>query len=211
MSVLFCTPMYGAMCWEPYFKSALILKEELTLAGFKHDFLTTTNESLVTRARNTSAATFLKTDYDSLMFIDGDIEFHVEHIHKLWQMNTDVAVAAYPWKKKEQKNVTAWKDGQLVETEKMDGVTEVDYAGTGFMMIKRGVFERMKEAYPFFKHTEGNIGDCWAFFDTAVEDGIYLSEDYFFCKRWRELGGKIMLDPSINLVHWGSFGYGSQT
>ena len=192
-----------------YFQSALALKEDLLVSGIKHDFLITTNESLITRARNTSVATFLKTDYQYLMFIDGDIEFNTEDVAKLWNHQKEVVCATYPWKRKDQDGVTAWKDGALVDITTLEDLTPVDYCGTGFLMIQREVFEKMKTAYPEFKHEEGNVGECWAFFDTKVEDGIYLSEDYFFCKRWRDIGGEVLLDPSIKLTHWGSYAYGA--
>ena len=45
------------------------------------------------------------------------------------------------------------------------------------------------------------------YFDTALDpvDNRYLSEDYFFCRLWQQLGGKIWLEPSIKLNHIGSY------
>ena len=34
------------------------------------------------------------------------------------------------------------------------------------------------------------------YFDTELKDGIYLSEDYWFCERWRQLEGKIYIHTS---------------
>jgi hypothetical protein len=34
--------------------------------------------------------------------------------------------------------------------------------------------------------------------------GIYLSEDFAFCHRWRALGGKIWLDTASKLTHTGA-------
>jgi hypothetical protein len=39
------------------------------------------------------------------------------------------------------------------------------------------------------------------------ETGVYLSEDYAFCKRWRALGGEIWLDLQSKLNHSGSYTY----
>ncbi|MCK5505543.1 MAG: hypothetical protein KAJ10_10295, partial [Thermodesulfovibrionia bacterium] len=204
MSILFCTPAYGSIVTLAYFNSCLKLQESLLEAGIDHSWLTTGNESLITRARNTSVASFLKTDFEYLMFIDADIEFEPEAVQKLWNMEEKVAVGAYSMKRID-KPVSAWKDGKLVKLEELDGITGVDFAGTGFMLIHRGVFEDLKPTSNL--HQEGKVGDCWAFFDTGVEDGYYISEDYFFCKRWREHGGKIMLDPSIKLKHHGTYAY----
>lgn len=205
MSLLICTPMYNAHCTAPYFKSALNLQEELLRAGVEHDWLIQRNESLITRARMAAVAEFLKTRYRCLLFIDGDIEFEPVEVSKLWNLDAPVAVGAYPMK---QVGVPtgAWVDGELVDLRDLEGPTAVDYAGTGFMMVKREVFERLMELHPNWEH-ETKQGAGWGFFQDPLEDGIHLSEDYFFCKRAREAGFEITLEPSIRLKHWGMHGY----
>ena len=41
-------------------------------------------------------------------------------------------------------------------------------------------------------------------FDIKIENGELVSEDISFCDKWRDLGGKIYFDPSINLSHVGT-------
>ena len=187
------------------------LKQGLTEMGVKNNWLTNGNESLITRGRNTMVSTFLKGDYERLMFIDADIEFDPDDVGKLWNLDKDVAVGAYPMKRKDSP-LSAWRDGKLVSIEGETEPFKVDYAGTGFMMIKRGVFEKMRQKLPHLWHNEG-IGDCWAFFDCELhgheEARVYLSEDYNFCQRWRDMDGEIWCDPTIKLKHWGVFAYGS--
>ena len=36
------------------------------------------------------------------------------------------------------------------------------------------------------------------------ETGHYLSEDYTFCRRWRDIGGEIWLDTQGSLIHVGT-------
>lgn len=207
MSLLISTPGYGGQVTTPWATSALALQEQALRSGFDIGWLVTAGESLVTRARNTAVATFLtQTDYERFLFIDADIEFSPNDVAKLWAMDEDVAVAAYSMKRLD-KPVTAWRDGALVKLDELSGPTEVEYAGTGFMMIKRHVFEQMRDAWPEIEHEEGIVGKCWQFFDIGVVDGVALSEDYWFCRRWRELGGRVMLEPSIRLTHWGRHGY----
>jgi len=212
LSLLIATPMFGGQCTSEYFKSCLDLRGSLVAGKVDHDWLVTTNESLITRARNTSVARFMfdpgLKHYSHFMFIDGDIEFTATDVMKLWNLDVDVATAAYPMKR-EEAGVTAWKDGELIDLDKFNGPTEIDYAGTGFLLIKRSVFEEMAEEYPGLRHEEGKVGECYAFFDTFVTDGegwgdrFYCSEDYAFCSRWKGIGGKIILDPSIRLGHVG--------
>jgi len=206
--------MFGGQCTAEYFTSCLNLQEALLQNNIKHEFLITTNESLITRARNTAVARFMfdeqLKEYSAFMFIDADIQFHADDVAKLWNLlqEHDVVTAAYPMKK-EGADVTAWKNGELVDLDQFDGPTEIDYAGTGFLMIKRCVFEKMADLYTSLRHKEGHVGEVYAFFDTHVvredtwEDSWYCSEDYAFCDRWSGVGGKIMLDPSIRLGHVG--------
>lgn len=204
MSLLIATPMFGRQCHAAHFESALRLKEEFCRAGMKHDWLTNTNDSLITRVRDCIASQFLNTDYDKLLFIDADIEFSPEDVALLWNMNAHVAVGAYRMKVPDAP-LGVWRDGQLHDLEQFDEPVSVDYAGTGFMMIDRSVFEGLKRVVP--EYEEGQVGPCWAFFQDPIEDGIHLSEDYAFCKRFREMGGEILCHPGVSLKHWGQWAY----
>ena len=91
-----------------------------------------------------------------------------------------------------------------------NNLTEVRHVATGFMMIKRGVIEKMSEAFPHTKYTddvnyleEHENKYAYALFDCGVEGGHYLSEDWLFCNRWKKIGGKVYIDVSINLSHTG--------
>lgn len=208
MSLLVCTPMYGGMCTSAYFSSALRLKESLMEAGVDHDWLIGRNESLITRARNSCVATFLETDYRKLLFIDADIEFTPDDVACLWNMDEKVAVGVYAMKKPDEQWYAVWKDGVLVkDLDRFRGPVEVDYAGTGFMMIDRSVFEEMDAPEYDGPGPEG-LRKEKAFFDTGVVDEVYVSEDYWFCMKWREMGGKIVAHPGVRLKHWGTYGFG---
>lgn len=82
-------------------------------------------------------------------------------------------------------------------------------APTGFLCIHRNVFERMAAAGVVQKIeamqgiTEEVLPHLYDYFWTGVEDGIHWSEDYGFCRKWRQIGGEIWLDPSIKLIHMG--------
>ncbi len=207
MSLLLSTPCYGGMVTTHYLQSALDTQVALTEAGLAHDWLFAWNESLVQRARNKLVRSFLETDYRKLLFIDADIQFRAEHVAALWNLqdSASITVGAYPMKRLGAP-VSAWLEDGPVELEHLAGPTPVTYAGTGFMMIDRGVFEALKS--PEIEHQEAE-GTTWAFFDCHIRDGCYLSEDYWFCRSARAAGFEILLDPSIDLVHWGTFGYGA--
>lgn len=228
---------------EPHFKSCMNLKETLTQIGLKHDWLTGKNESLVHRGRMEMVATYLKTDYSHMMWLDADIEFTPDDIARLWNLNADIAVGVYVMKKREACWYAAWKDGKLVKD--LDQYAEpisVDYAGTGFMLIKREAIERV-HCHLIDEHSaieqllwrlagdkplapedekrirrliesqapdyDGPHGRVPALFMTPIHNDGLESEDYNFCRRARESGLTITMDPAVRLLHWGQYAYGS--
>jgi hypothetical protein len=95
-----------------------------------------------------------------------------------------------------------------------NNITEVRHLATGFMMIKRDVFEKMSAAFPSTKYTDDvNFLEkeenkfAYALFDCGVLYDHYMSEDWMFCERWKKMGGKIFIDVSISLNHTGSETY----
>jgi len=87
---------------------------------------------------------------------------------------------------------------------------EVRHLATGFMMIRRETIETMMKAFPstkyvddvgFLKSEENEF--AYALFDCGVEEGHYFSEDWLFSQRWRNMGGKIYVNATINLTHTG--------
>jgi len=208
LSLLISTPCYGGMCCTAYMISCMRLQEELIKAGVEHDFNIGRNESLVTRARNEMASWFMKTEFQAHLWIDADIDFSVEDVGKLWHLiqgGADIAVAAYSMKLPD-KPLSAWKDGKLVKLEECPAEPfPVDYAGTGFMMVSRRVYEKLEKASETY---EGPGGRVHAFFMTPVHNDGFESEDYHFCRKAREAGFQIMMDPSIRLGHIGQFRYG---
>jgi hypothetical protein len=99
------------------------------------------------------------------------------------------------------------------ELERRGPFTTGVYAATGFMMIKRSVFERLIAAHPERAYTsdhvytgERNERSYHALFECGIDPQTreYLSEDFGFCRLWRELGGKIWLDVEAPLVHTGA-------
>lgn len=207
-SILFCTPCYGAQVTAPHFLSCLNLKEDLTKLGVAHDWLVGWNESLVHRGRMEMTASFLKTDHTHMMWLDADIEFTTDDVAKLWNANANIAVGVYAMKKRSEQWYAAWVDGELVkDLNQFVEPIDVDFAGTGFMMIKRGVIEKLAANAETFEGTDGLVP---AIYQTPIHNGCLESEDYHFCRIAREAGYAIKMDPSVRLKHWGMYAYGCE-
>jgi hypothetical protein len=92
-----------------------------------------------------------------------------------------------------------------------DGLQEVTKTGTGFLLMKRHVFEKLN-AHPAVKPFNSDIGlppelnvYMKTYFDTAVRENRYYSEDWTFCENWRDLGGRIWVDKRVLLRHTGTY------
>ena len=171
---------------------------------------TMTNESLISRARNTLTAKFLNTEGSThLMFIDADIGWEPWHLLVLLDAQKDVIGGLYPMKSLPVK----WcVNGIPGKEEEADGkLIEVTKTGTGFLLIKRDVFDKLN-AHPAVRHFNNDIGlpkelDPFmkTYFDTAVREGRYYSEDWTFCENWRDIGGQVFVDKRVLLRHTGTY------
>jgi len=171
---------------------------------------TMTNESLISRARNTLSAKFLATKESThLMFIDADIGWEPWHLLALLNHDKDVIGGLYPMKTIPVK----WCVNGIPGAPDNDpnGLLEVTKTGTGFMLIKRHVLEKIA-SHPAVKPFKNDIGldpslDQYmkTYFDTAVRENRYYSEDWTFCENWRDLGGQIWVDKRVLLRHTGTY------
>lgn len=230
------TPAYGGMVGEAYLKAMVKVGILFKQYGLHFTLATIANESLITRGRNTLVAMFMSDPkFTDMMFIDADIHFDAESIIKMWAKNVDCIVGAYPKKTinwtgirkavtesnadenemvKHQAsyvlNMRPDENGRIPMT---NGLIPVYDGGTGFMMFKREVIQKMMDKWPDLHYKNDLNTDpkydpyMYALFDTIIDPDTrrYLSEDYTFCRRYQELGGTIWLDPTINLDHQGAY------
>jgi hypothetical protein len=239
------TPMYGGMSHGLYVKSCLDLQTVMMRYGIEVKFSFLFNESLITRARNYLVDEFLRTDFTHMLFIDSDIHFDPNDIVALMALDKDVIGGPYPKKSINWSNIadTARKHPDLnpKELENLVGEyvfnvvkgtqqfqvsepLEVMEIGTGHMMIKRQVFDKMAKEYPTIRYKPDHIGQqhfdgsryIHAYFDTVIDtkESIvgggserYLSEDYMFCQMWRKMGGQIFLCPWMKTQHIGTYAF----
>ena len=206
-----CMPCYGGQLTESTFMSYIKWANTARQLGLDWTVETMTNESLISRARNTLAAKFLHTKESThLMFIDADIGWEPWHLLVMLDAQKDVIGGLYPMKSLPIKWCVNGIPGQP-EPAAGENLIEVSKTGTGFMLIKRDVFEKL-DAHPATKPFKNDIGldpvlDPYmkTYFDTAVREGRYYSEDWTFCENWRDIGGQVWVDKRVLLRHTGTY------
>jgi hypothetical protein len=236
MAKLFiATPMYGGMCAGSYAQSLLNVSSILQKEGHEVLMSFMFNESLITRARNALSQAFLKSDATHMMFIDADINFNPHDVLTMLQADKEIICGIYPKKEINWTTVKQAMDAgvpneqlkyhtgsfvvNLVDyapsvTVPVDQPVEIQNGGTGFMMIKREVFEALIPHVPFYMNDVADLGNTMLprekiheFFATSIEEGTQrlLSEDYHFCAIYRKIGGHIYAAPWANLAHIGTY------
>lgn len=221
------TPCYGNSLTVGYLNSILATQENsIKTKEFGLMVTTVGKESLITRARNNLVASFIETDATHLFFIDADMSWSVKDFLNIINANQDVVVGACPTKTIAYENLIGKTFGTAQEIEGMvskyafefnnnedgsipsyNGLIEMRYSGTAFMCISRRAIEKMIDAYPEGKHKNPENKDVYTLFDTMVYNEKYLSEDYAFCHKWRNIGGKVLLHPEVAIDHFGSHNF----
>lgn len=204
----------------------------------------------VARCRNQLTAEFLRSDCTHLLMIDADILFSPDHVARIVGHDVPVVAGAYP---KKQEGPLEWVINTLPSQPMQagpNGLLPVRYVGTGFICVRRAVFEQMRGLYPessyladygsrvqefefwpmrvyrppedqahmdarrLVEFVEGmDRSDLRRKLSAALRDftatkteldpGRYLSEDWYFCQRWLDMGGTVYLDTGTILKHIG--------
>lgn len=246
--VLIATPMYGGLCSGEFCNSLFETGRHFTKNNIPHDFRNVLGESLIPRARNEFADLFLRSDNDYLLFIDSDIEFKPTDILILLEYaskreDMEIICAPYPLKKLNWDAIHFASENRVVPKElvpmftgsyfinyldpqqviKLSEPVKILYGGTGFMLIKRSAFEKIKEKRKDLVYLSDRKGsprisekdseeinpEMMNFFQCGIDEKTrqYLSEDYMFSELAREVGVDTWMIPNIELSHVGTYKY----
>lgn len=158
--------------------------------------------SLIPMARNQLAEEFMASDCDRLVFIDGDLSWELGAVLKVAHHPVDFCGGAYRYKSDDENYPVGFIQDRADLWSNELGLIEVSALPGGFMSLSRDVLYKLREEYPdeVYQHF-GHKAHAW--FQSPFAHGQLCGEDGFFCKRWRDLGGQIWLDPELTLTHIG--------
>lgn len=206
--VFVAVPTYSGSVGAAFLMSFFEASQILHAAGIAVDLCVETGNCHVDDARNALVREFIKTDCDSLIFIDEDVGFRGEDLLKLANAKFDLVAGVYPCKQMEEEYPVLTKPGTKLFAD-ADGWVEVIGAPTGFMKISRSAINKMVEKFGqrsfVGRGQDPDEEPHRILFERTYSNGKRYSGDYAFCQKWLAIGGKIYVDPLMHFTHSGSF------
>lgn len=206
--ILVGTPAYGGMVHVSYLNTIT----DLHRSGLPFSVMTISNESLITRARNTLLSTFqARSEFTHLLFLDADVHMAAADVQRLIGHGKDVIGAPVALKGRRADGTRIFNIGRTLGEEA--ALHQVEHIGTAaFMLARPAVNALIGLAVREARIYEPNVFSAQAdiaplhhdVFRVGVVDGRYLSEDYWVCRELRQLGFEIWVDPAIVTQHHGT-------
>ena len=189
----------------------------LQAAGIPVKFKPVPGDSIISRTRNFFVADFLASDCTDLVMIDDDLAWEPGSVRRLLSHDCDLVGGVYPKRQDDLAFPVRRKAGARVDY--ATGLMEVDLLPTGFLRMRRGMLEAMVKAHPHLAYRDANGPDLlfhalfWvelgAGFDAKPGDPLEIwGEDFTFCRRWLEMGGKVWRDTLLKFQHIGRKAWG---
>lgn len=165
--------------------------------------------SLLVAERNRLLEQFMDSDCTHILCIDSDLGWPAQSVLAMIHHEKDFVGGVYPTRRD---NLFLFRpvlkeDGSLETDGKK--LMKMEYIPSGFIMLTRDAVKKMRGFFPhlFFKPKESNNDPSrlsgYALFNTEVWEGEFWGEDYVFCRRVREAGIDIWVDPMIEFDHCG--------
>jgi hypothetical protein len=164
------------------------------------------------------------------MFIDADQKFQPNDIARMIKANKGIIGGAVPmkglaWDKIRQGALLNHPDlsalSGIFNVNKLDGHEmvspdepfQVKHVGTGFMLIRRDVFDVLEPHVGWYTGGGTSTGPSekvYDFFKVQNVNNELLSEDYNFCHMYRQHGGTVWVAPWCILGHFGAYLFSGQ-
>lgn len=182
--------------------------KELEKDGHMLNFYLQTKGCYIDLNRNRIVDEFLKDGFTDLIFVDSDVAFEADAMKKLVDRDVQIVGGIYPYRELCDKGYpvdikTDLNKYPVVNAD--EKLVECAHIPTGFMRIRRDVFDVLAEKYPENHDDEGrsfHFRTGLLFRDKG--DHKYYGEDVYFCKICNEAGIKVYCDPTIEFIHFGT-------
>lgn len=199
--VLIGTPTYDGRL-DVWYVDALVGTHKLCMqSGVELMSIYTSYDALIQRARNSLVKIAIQQEFDDLIFIDSDVEWKPEWVLKLLSYPEPVVGGALVKRSQNEGYTIKLVNKDLKWNERKD-LIEVDGVGTGFLKISRFALEKLWDMSEEYADDSGSANRM--IFDLKIENGDLISEDYVACNKWRSLGYKCWVDPTMDLNHIGN-------
>lgn len=224
MRVLLATPTLFRVPTLEYMMSVMKTSSLLATHGILLDTCFVGGDCFISKARNGLIESFIeswKTPHpaDILVFVDDDQCWDEHAFLRIVQATQEIIAVAIP-----KKMDTTGDEAQVFNNVMLDmddknncfvenGLLRISQVGSGFMAIKRSAIEKLIAAYPQ-RYSPGDGGThqlhynlfeskvIWDETD-ATKTGQFWGEDLIFCKKWKDIGGAMWLDPNVDVQHIG--------
>mgnify|MGYP001576269686 FL=1 len=221
MKVVFAIPALTGELRCRCHQSLVATYRILNRAGIEYDELFIENCPYLPVARATLVAMFMADkEATDLFFVDSDVAFDPSAVTKILERPEGIVAGVYPLKRD-------FPHGYPVELKLVDGkpfgvriggprdyLVEANFLPTGFMRVKRIVFEALAKAYPELKYEQSvvevmgaGVTEAYDFFGMGAFGRKFRTEDFAFCQRWRDIKGRLWIMPDINFEHIGTKGF----
>jgi hypothetical protein len=208
---MIATPAYSGKVDIPYALSFANTFHTCQLHGIKVSPLITASGSLLVAERNRIVEAFWNSECTHLLMIDSDLGWPAQAVLAMLDADREFVAGVYPARGNEKtflfRPVT--KENNSIVNDKH--LLKMIYIPAGFIMLSRSAIAKMREKFPELyyepKNKEvANPEPAYCFFNTEVYEGEFWGEDFVFCRRAREAGVDIWVDPLIQFDHAGTVG-----
>lgn len=213
-NIMIATPAYSGKVDIPYMLSFASTVGLLTPQGIKITPHIVASGSLLVAERNSIIEVFWESDATHLLCIDSDLGWPAEAVLAMINADKEFIAGVYPARDPLGKEKTflfrpvTTEEGNIVSEKHL---LKMNYIPAGFMLISRSAIQKMRDKFPELKFAPKIAQDYnphagYCLFNTEVWEGEFWGEDFVFCRRAREAGVDIWVDPLIQFDHAGTIG-----
>jgi hypothetical protein len=211
MKVMIATPAYSGKVDIPYALSFSQTVQLLSVHKIQVQPFISASGSLLVAERNRIVQAFWESDCTHILCIDSDLGWPAQAVLAMLESEKEFVAGVYP--------ARGVKNTFLFREEKSAAGTfivdkhliKMQYIPAGFMLLARSAIQKMRDFHPdlYFEPKDKSVDNPsagYCFFNTEVWDGEFWGEDFVFCRKAREAGVEIWVDPLIQFDHAGTIG-----